>query len=220
MYHHPQKAAEQAAEAAQTARTAIESGEAELAAEAAIKCQEAALAATTLLQKEMQVSQDLKQKLTSMGAKVEVMRGREPIDVMNHLGRRNGYNSVVWRAGCWGQRGVEAIVAGAFQWISAHLAVDAAGGKFWQLMLAERAIQGACGSESRVKVLAEQEDISLEYCDEEDADCELTVNGKPIRHIRLDCRVLVEDPERKHEYIITKTAPVKEKLAETAPWFL
>lgn len=214
------KAAEQAAEAAQTARTAIECGEAELAAEAAIKCQQAALAATTLLQKEMQISQDLKQKLTSMGAQVEVMRGKEPIDVMNHLGKRNGYNSVVWRAGCWGQRGVETIVAGAFQWISAHLAVDAAGGKFWQLMLAERAIQGACGSESRVKVLAEQEDISLEYCDEEDADCELTVNGKPIRHIRLDCRVLVEDPERKHEYIITKTAPVEKKLAETAPWFI
>jgi hypothetical protein len=36
---------------------------------------------------------------------------------------------------------VEAILAGAFQRISAHLAVDAIGGKFWQLMLAERALQ-------------------------------------------------------------------------------
>mmetsp|Transcript_4136 Transcript_4136/g.6013 ORF Transcript_4136/g.6013 Transcript_4136/m.6013 type:complete len:755 (+) Transcript_4136:327-2591(+) len=214
------EAAGKAAEAAQCAKEAIESGEAELAAEAAIRCQQAALAATTLLQKEMQISQDLKQKLISLGAKVEVMRGKEPVDVMNHLGKTNGYTSVVWRAGCWGQRGVRAIVAGAFQWISAHLAVDAVGGKFWQLMLAERAIQGACGSESRVKVLAEQEDISLEYCDEEDADCELTVNGKPIRHIRLDCRVLVENPERKRNYILTKTAPVKDKLADAAPWFL
>lgn len=110
---------------------------------------------------------------------------------------------------------------GAFQWISAHLAVDAAGGRFWQLMLAERAIQGACGSESRVKVFAEQDDINLEYCDDEDADCELTVDGKPIRHIRLDCRVLVDDPDRKTDYVLTKTAPLaREKLAETAPWFL
>jgi len=214
------EAAKEAAEAADLAKTAIESGEAELAAEAAIKCQQAALAATKILQQEMQVYQDLKQKLISMGVKVEVMRGKEPLDVMNHLGKQSGYTSVVWRAGCWGQRGVDAIVAGAFQWISAHLAVDAVGGKFWQLMLAERAIQGACGSESRVKVLAEQEDISLEYCDEEDADCELTVDGRPIRHIRLDCRVLVEDPQRRHEYIITKTAPVENKLHETAPWFI
>lgn len=214
------KAAQQASEAAELAKNAIESGEAELAAEAAIKCQEAALAATKSLQKELEISQDLKQKLINMGVKVEVIRGKEPIDVMNHLGKRNGYNSVVWRAGCWGNRGVAAIVAGAFQWVSAHLAVDAVGGKFWQLMLAERAIQGACGSESRVKVLAEQEDINLEYCDEEDKDCELTVNGRPIRHIRLDCRVMVEDPKRRHEYIITKTAPVENKLGETAPWFL
>ena len=213
-------AAAKAAEAAQRAKEAIESGDAEMAAEAAIECQQAALAATTVLLKDMQVSQDLKQRLVKMGAKVEVMRGREPLDVMNHLGKKNGYHSVVWRAGCWGTRGVKAIVAGAFQWVSAHLAVDAGGGKFWQLMLAERAIQGACGSESRVKVLAEQEDISLEYCDEEDADCELTVDGRPIRHIRLDCRMLVEDPERLHEYIITKSEPVQNKLGETAPWFI
>lgn len=48
---------------------------------------------------------------------------------MNHLGKRNGYGTVVWRAGCWGDRGVRAILAGAFQWVSAHLAVDATGGK-------------------------------------------------------------------------------------------
>ena len=215
------EAAKAAAAAAELAKNAIESGDAEKAAEAALECQKAALKATTVLQNEMQKSQDLKQKLTKMGAKVEVIKGREPIDVMNHLGNRNGYKAVVWRAGCWGARGVQAIIDGAFQWVSAHLAVDAGGGKFWQLMLAERAIQAACGSESQVKVLAEQEDISLEYCDEEDpdSDCVLTINGKPIRHIRLDCRVLVVDPDRGRDVIFTKTAPQKERLKEEAPWF-
>lgn len=61
---------------------------------------------------------------------------------MNYLGKRNGYKAVAWRAGCWGERGVRSILRGAFQWVSAHLAVDAVGGRFWQLMLAERAIQG------------------------------------------------------------------------------
>jgi len=212
-------AAQEAAKAAEIARLALESGEAEIAAEAALKCQEAALAATKVLQQEMQSSQDLRQRLINLGVKVEVIKGREPIHVMDHLGKRNGYKAVVWRAGCWGQRGVQAIMAGAFQWVSAHLAVDAVGGKFWQLMLAERAIQAACGQENKVKVLAEQEDFSLEYCDEENGDCELTINGRPIRHIRLDCRVLVIDENRPHEYILTKTAPVQEKLTTEAPWF-
>jgi len=145
----------------------------------------------------MKVSQELKQRLTNLGVKVEVLKGGEPIDVMNHLGKRNGYKSVVWRAGCWGERGVKAIQDGAFQWVSAHIAVDAEGGKFWQLMLAERAVQAACGSQSQVRILAQQEDFSLEYCDEgDDSDCVLTVNGRPIRHVRLDCRVMVHDPDR------------------------
>ena len=213
-------AAAKAAEAAEAAKDAIESGEAEEAAEAALECQEAALAITKVLQKEMQAFQDLKLRLINLGAKVEVIKGRQPIDVMNHLGKRNGYNAVVWRAGCWGNRGVQAIMAGAFQWVSAHLAVDAGGGKFWQLMLAERAIQAACGSEKKVRVLAEQEDFSLEYCDDENSDCELSVNGKPIRHIRLDCRVLVIDENRSHEYVLTRTAPMQEKLTTEAPWFI
>ena len=213
------EAAKQAAAAADIARFAIESLEAEKAAEAALACQEVALAATRTLQKEMQSSQDLRQRLINLGVKVEVISGREPLHVMNYLGKRNGYKAVVWRAGCWGTRGVEAIMAGAFQWVSAHLAVDAVGGKFWQMMLAERAIQGACGSENKVKVLAEQEDFSLEYCDDENGDCELSVNGRPIRHIRLDCRVLVIDENRPHEYVLTKTAPVLDKLTTEAPWF-
>ena len=215
-------AAAAAAKAAEAARLAIESGDSEVAAEAALGCQQVAMEATLALQKEMEVSLNLKQRLQKMGVQVEVIKGGEPIDVMNHLGKRNGYKSVVWRAGCWGQRGVKAIIDGAFQWVSAHLAVDAVGGKFWQLMLAERAVQAACGQESKVKVLSDQEDISLEYCDAEDAntDCVLTVNGRPIRHVRLDCRVLVVDPKRPVEYVLTKTAPMKEKLTQEAPWFL
>jgi hypothetical protein len=52
---------------------------------------------------------------------------------------------------------VKAVLAGAFQWVSAHLAVDAIGGRFWQLMLAERAVQAACGPERKVKIFADQD---------------------------------------------------------------
>jgi hypothetical protein len=158
-----------------------------------------------------------------MGTVVETLKGGDPIDVMNFLGKRSGYNSVVWRAGCWGERGVEAILKGAFQWVSAHLAVDAVGGKFWQLMLAERAVQAACGPERKVKVFAEQEDISLEYCDQEDADkdCVLTVDGRPVRHVRLDCRVALIDETRPRQFTEIKTVSVGPKfLEEEAPWFL
>lgn len=151
------RAAQAAANAAQRAMEAIETGDSESAAEAAIECQQAAASAAEIAQKELMYALELKRKLTSLGAVVETLKGGEPIDVMKHLGDRNGYHSVVWRAGCWGNRGVEAILAGAFQWVSAHLAVDAKGGKFWQLMLAERAVQAACGPESRVKVFAAAE---------------------------------------------------------------
>ena len=217
------KAAALAAEAALKAKEAIESGDAEAAAEAAVMHQKAALAATEVVQSEMQRTQDLKQKLTDMGVVVEVIKGGDPIDVMNHVGRRNGYKAVVWRAGCWGERGVQSILAGAFQWVSAHLAVDAVGGKFWQLMLAERAVQAACGPERKVRVFADQEDISLEYCDdaEADADCNLTVDGRPVRHVRLDCRVLLEDENRKRVLKNVKTKKLDKKFVEEeAPWFL
>jgi hypothetical protein len=101
------------------------------------------MASNKFIQGEIQKTQDLKQRLVNLGVKVEVIKGCNPIDVMEHLGKRSGYNSVVWRAGCWGNSGVEAILAGAFQRVSAHLAVDAIGGKFWQLMLAERALQAS-----------------------------------------------------------------------------
>jgi hypothetical protein len=172
------------------AKEAIETGEAELAAEAAMAYQSAALASTELIQLELTKMLDRKQRLQEFGVVVETLDGEDPIHVMKHIGGRSGYDSVVWRAGCWGQRGVKSILDGAFQWVSAHLAVDATGGKFWQQMLAERAVQGACGPESRVKVFASEGDISLEYCDAPDADsdCVLSVDGRPVRHVRLDCR--------------------------------
>lgn len=217
------RAAQAAAQAAQAATEAIETGDAESSAEAAIECQEAAQAATELIQKELMATLELKQKVMKLGAKVETLIGGEPIDVMKFLGKRSGYNSVVWRAGCWSNRGVKSIIDGAFQWVSAHLAVDAKGGKFWQLMLAERAVQGACGPESKVKVFTNPEDISLEYCDNPDADsdCSLTIDGRPVRHVRLDCRVALVDPERPREFVIAQTKALdKEIIEEEAPWFL
>jgi len=218
------KAAEAAAAAAQAAVDALESGDAAVAAEAAIECQNAAAASTEFIQSELASLQELKKKLQDRGVVVETLpHGGDPIDVMNFLGKRNGYESVVWRAGCWGGRGVDSILAGAFQWVSAHLAVDAVGGKFWQLMLAERAVQAACGPERKVKVFSEQEDISLEYCDQEDADndCVLTVDGRPVRHVRLDCRVALHDEERPREFQPQKTTKMNARIIEEeAPWFI
>ncbi|KAL7510003.1 hypothetical protein ACHAXN_006948 [Cyclotella atomus] len=217
------KAAQAAAEASEKAKTALETGDAELAAEAALECQNAAMASNDFIQKEIQKEQDLKNKLLNMGVKVEVIKGSEPIDVMNHLGKRSGYKSVVWRAGCWGNRGVDAIMKGAFQRVSAHIAVDAIGGKFWQLMLAERALQSACGPERSIKVFAEQDDINLEYCDREDAtaDCALLLDGRPVRHVRLDARVAVVSDIKRREIALKKSVPMKKKFhEEQAPWFL
>lgn len=217
------EAAKAAAKAAEAAKNAIETGEAESAAEAAMEYQSAALAATEMIQKELTRTLARKQKLQSFGVVVETLNGKNPIDVMEHLGKRNGYGSVVWRAGCWGTRGVQSILDGAFQSVSAHLAVDANGGPFWQQMLAERAVQGACGPESRVKVFCSDEDVSLEYCDalDEDGDCVLTKDGKPVRHVRLDCRVALVDKDRPREFVIAPTKRIDNQvIEEEAPWFL
>lgn len=216
------QAAESAAEASRLAQEAIESGNAERAAELALKCQDAALKSNEFIRREIQKTQDLKQRLIDVGVRVEILKGSKPIDVMNHLGRRSGYDSVVWRAGCWGNRGVEAILDGAFQRISSHLAVDATGGKFWQLILAERAVQSACGPERKLKVFAEDDSINLEYCDREDidGDCALLFDGRPVRHVRLDARVAVIDEIRSKEKLVTRTVPMKKSFhLEEAPWF-
>lgn len=194
-----------------------------MAAEAALEYQAAAAAATEAIQTALRKTLERKENLQHLGVVVETLNAENPIDVMKHLGVRNGYDSVVWRAGCWGQRGVQSIIDGAFQWVSAHLAVDAQGGKFWQQMLAERAVQGAVGPESRVKVFAGQGDISLEYCDtlDDDGDCVLTVDGKPIRHVRLDARVALVDNDRPREFVIAPTKRLDRKvIQEEAPWFL
>lgn len=212
-----------AAKAATAAAAAIESGDAAAAAEAALECQKVAQTSTELIQREMAATQAIRSSLEQMGVTVDVLEGGEPVDIMKHLGERNGLQTVVWRAGCWGERGVNAILNGAFQWVSAHLAVDAVGGKFWQLMLAENAVQAACGPERKVKVFADQEDISLEYCDEPeaDSDCALTIDGRPVRHIRLDCRVALVDENRPREFVKLKTGTMdRAMLVEQAPWFL
>lgn len=151
------EAAQCAAKAAQAAKEAIETGDAAQAAESAIGFQQAALEQTKKIHKQLEAAQQLKTALMDRGVIVETIQGGEPIDVMKHLGKRSGLNTVVWRAGCWGERGVKAILAGAFQWVSAHLAVGATGGRFWQLMVAENAVQAACGPERKVKIFAEQE---------------------------------------------------------------
>jgi len=223
-------AAQAAAEAAQIAREAVDSCDAEIAAEAAIACQKAAMKQVEFLQNEISEMQDLKVKFSELGVELETVRGGLPIDIMNHLGTRSGYKSVVWRAGCWGERGVDAILKGAFQWVSAHLAVDSNGGKFWQLMLSERCVQAACGSERNVKIFAENEGISLEYCDDVAAEtgCNFMVDGRPIRHVRLDCRVALVDEskvETQKKKKKTKKSPEsgfirKHLVEEDAPWFL
>jgi hypothetical protein len=216
-------AAAAAASAADKALLAVETGEAAEEAELALQYQADAAAATVLIQEELQAAQNLKRKLAKGGVLVETLKGGEPVDVMKHLGKKSGYQSVVWRAGCWGDRGVRSILADAFQWVSAHLAVDAVGGKFWQLMLAERAVQAACGPERKVKIYADQEDIGLEYCDAAgaDQDCALTVDGRPVRHVRLDCRIALVDESRPREIQPPKTEKYTKKLIEEqAPWFL
>ena len=157
------KAAASAAEAAKAAQEAIETGDAADAAEAALEYQRSAMKQTEMVLKQLDSAQQLKSKLVEQGVIVETIEGGEPIDVMKHLGKRTGLKTVVWRAGCWGERGVKAILAGAFQWVSAHLAVDAVGGKFWQKMIAENAVQGACGPERKVKIFADQEGKHIEH---------------------------------------------------------
>lgn len=66
-------------------------------------------------------------------------------------------------------------------------------------------------------------DISLEYCDdpETDSDCTLSVDGKPVRHVRLDCRVALVDDTRPRNFIKKKTKRIDQRYYETqAPWFL
>ena len=56
---------------------------------------------------------------------------------------------------------------------------------------------------------------------EADADCNLTIDGRPVRHVRLDCRVRLEDERRKRVLKNVKTKKLDKKyVEEEAPWFL
>lgn len=215
--------AKAAAEAAAAAVEAIETGDASKYAERTLEHQKKADEAASEVQRQLLEAQTLVSSMESMGVVVETIQGCDPIDVMKYLGERNGLRTVVWRAGCWGQTGVKAILDGAFQWVSAHLAVDAIGGRFWQLMLAENAVQAACGPERKVKIFSDQDDLSLEYCDEPDADseCSVTVKGRPVRHIRLDSRIALVDESRPREFRPFQTEQINKRfIEEQAPWFL
>lgn len=49
----------------------------------------------------------------------------------------------------------------------------------------------------------------------------MTVSGQPVRHVRLDCRVALIDPNRPREFVLDKTKPLDKKIIEEeAPWFL
>lgn len=66
-------------------------------------------------------------------------------------------------------------------------------------------------------------DLSLEYCDqpETDSDCSFTIDGRPIRHIRLDCRVALVDENRPREFRKPVLKQIDRKhYEEQAPWFL
>lgn len=181
------------------------------------------LAELQLLKLQILKGQILKRSLEDKGVIVEAIEEGEPVDVLKHLGKESGLQNVVWRAGCWGERGVRAIVAGAFQRVSAHVAVDAVGGKFWQLMIAENAIQAACGPQSRLHVQADQEDLSLEYCDDPDADsdCVHAIDGRPVRHVRLDCRVTVHDEDQHLEFMLDHSKLSEQKrFTDETSWSL
>ena len=51
--------------------------------------------------------------------------------------------------------------------------------------------------------------------------CVLNVAGRPVRHVRLDCRVALVDENREREFVPLKTeALTRNKLETEAPWFL
>jgi len=218
-------AAKMAMEAAERALEAAESGDAEVASDAASKAQQVAEEAAKATKKEMDKIVKIRRKLEEMGTVVESLPGSRPRDVMQYLGDKNNYELVVWRAGCWGERGVESIEAGAFQSISAHIAVGGSGGKFWQTIVAEQCVQGACGARSKIEVKSDG-DISLEYCDdnEEDEGCIVTREGHHVRHVRLDCDIRLTGDMRYRAATKLNTKKLAEKFEGASkidgPWFM
>ena len=226
--------------AAMAAVEAAETGDAEKAAEAARLHSEAASTSASVALAQMSNVMANKSHLVDAGVGVETLTASDPIDVMTYLGEKNGYRLAVWRAGCWRDRSVASIEAGAFQSIAAHMAVGASGGKFWQTLTAEKAVQAACGStQSRIEIRSEGV-VSLEFCNEEDEDesCMVTTKdpatGEAVRQVRIACDInLVNGDDAglmANSFVSNKsTRPSSEEMGAymprlgkkvEAPWFL
>ena len=214
------EAARAAAKAAEMAADAAETGDADKASKAASDALKIAKAGAKVAKKEMDSIMDARKHLESLGCTVSTVPGSRPRDVMEHLGEE-GKKLVVWRAGCWGERGVQSIEAGAFQSISAHIAVGGEGGIFWQTIVAEQCVQGACGARSRIEVKSNG-DISLEYCDEgsDDEGCVVTREGHRVRHVRLDCDIKLVDELCFKPFVRRTGIPSGESKEVEGPWFL
>ena len=120
-------AARAAADAAESAAEAAATGDVEKASKAAAAAMKIAEAGALAAKTAMEGIMERRRRLEEMGCRVESVGGGRPRDVMEHLGRE-GKSLVVWRAGCWGEKGVQSIEDGAFQSMSAHIAVDGGGG--------------------------------------------------------------------------------------------
>ena len=173
------EAATKAAESAAIIAEAIDFPETAKTAELAVEYQKSAQTYTENLGKMLKEAEDLRAQFKKLGVKIEFVDGGDPIDVMRHLGTQ--FKSVVWRAGFWGEKGAKAIYGGAFQVVSAHVAVATAD-CLHELDRAKNTVQAACGKPSSVQILADEEDMSLQH--------ELGtahVDGRPVRHVRVDC---------------------------------
>jgi hypothetical protein len=224
--------AEQAANAAQLALEAAVTADASLAARAAKAAEEITKSSMEKTMEFMQSVLDCKSMLEKKGVVVETLPSGRPVDIMKFLGDKSAYKLVVWRAGCWGEKGVESILSGAFQAISAHLSVPMSGGKFWQTICAEKALQSACGPKHMIDVRSEA-DVFLEYCDNDsdDAGCMAFIKGNAVRDVRLDCAVHLIDDKRDGAQVVkrmktrTSTEIAKEsgfvfKTEVPGPWFV
>jgi len=157
--------------------------------------------------------------INNRGVKVEVLStgGNLPIDIMTHLGKFSSHEVVVWRAACWGQRGVDAVLSGAFTYITAHMQVAADGGIFWQTILAENALQAALGQRNKI-VCESAKDVELQFCGEWMDDCPLDT-----KHVVLEADVTVVDRSDKKSRKVAKFKKLGEAqvfggVKEEAPW--
>ena len=125
---------------------------------------------------------------------------------------------VVWRAACWGQRGVDAVLSGAFPYIIAHMAVSAEGGIFWQTILAENALQAALGQRNKV-ICESSKDVDLQFCGEDTAG-ECSIDS---RHCVLEADITIVDKTNRRARKVAKFRVQSDSFdtnfhTEEAPW--